>query len=225
MVRAPAANGTIEPTGDTSVTSILVVSDRVGMAQALRWVLEERGLGPVAIAGTPHEAIRALIGLAPAAALIDLDLPEIGGLVFGQRLRDRSPSLRLIGLAGAMVPDGLREHALRAGFDACPPARLPLVDLLDTIARVLGSASGSRPFWARDELESVDTPVGITSRELEVLELVARGATNSAIARVLEISPNTVRSHVQNIRAKLDAGTRLEAVWIARRRGILRMSA
>jgi DNA-binding NarL/FixJ family response regulator len=99
------------------------------------------------------------------------------------------------------------------------------VDLLDVVEGVLRGATRPRPAWTARDVEGTETPVAITSRELEVLELIARGATNRTIASALEISPNTVRSHVQNIRAKLDASTRLEAVWLARRRGILRVPA
>lgn len=201
---------------------VLIVSDRVNLAQALRWVIEDRGLGPVAIAGTAHEAVRALPELHPALAIVDLDLPEVGGIALGRLLRERRPDVRLLGLASVNVPDGVREQAVRGGFDACPGGRVPLADILDAIAALL--AEGRAPVAEMTEVEAY-LPTGITPREREVLELIARGAGSTQIAHALRISPNTVRSHVQNIRAKLGASSRLEAVWLARRRGILRVPA
>ena len=65
------------------------------------------------------------------------------------------------------------------------------------------------------------TPNDLTTREGEVLELIAEGLTNSDIATRLCISVNTVRNHVQNILAKLDAHSKLEALSIANRDGLL----
>jgi DNA-binding CsgD family transcriptional regulator len=67
-----------------------------------------------------------------------------------------------------------------------------------------------------DEREHV-----LTAREREILELIAEGLTNGAIAKRLFISVNTVRNHVQNVLAKLDAHSKLEALSIAIRNGLI----
>lgn len=97
------------------------------------------------------------------------------------------------------------------------------LDGLEFAVRAVARGRSARPrraAWPPRETDSV--AVGrLTPREREVLRLVATGATNTSVAVQLDISPHTVRSHVQNVLAKLGAENRLAATAMARRAGLL----
>lgn len=108
-----------------------------------------------------------------------------------------------------VVPDGLPDtkRSTREPTSTCHAAAGDLVLAPDELARLLPTRT----------TESVV----LTPRELEVLHLVAEGLTNKEIAQRVIVSLNTVRKHVQAVLTKLDAHSKLEAVIIARRRGII----
>jgi DNA-binding NarL/FixJ family response regulator len=115
-----------------------------------------------------------------------------------------------------------RHAAFRAGAAALLPWPVPVTAL----ARALDSiASGFRLLPRRPSLTPAAapraSPSALSTRERELLELVASGLTNKSIARRLELSINTVKYHLASIFAKLDARTRAEAVSEAARRGEL----
>jgi ATP/maltotriose-dependent transcriptional regulator MalT len=123
----------------------------------------------------------------------------------------------LLGLAAAAAGAGDRAIAAEAIEEAMAVAHalgaLPLADSADTLARRIGVRSGSHPAAATTEI--------LTSREREVLRLVAEGQSNSRIAETLYISPKTASVHVSRIIAKLEVSNRGEAAAVARRLGLL----
>jgi DNA-binding NarL/FixJ family response regulator len=123
----------------------------------------------------------------------------------------------LLGLAAAAAGAGDRASAAEAVEEATAVAHalgaLPLTDSADTLARRVGLRSGSHPAATTTEI--------LTSREREVLRLVAEGQSNSRIAEALYISPKTASVHVSRIIAKLEVSNRGEAAAVARRLGLL----
>jgi DNA-binding NarL/FixJ family response regulator len=85
-------------------------------------------------------------------------------------------------------------------------------DAVDSVLRAAGHKAGRRHEW----------PAGLTTRELEVLRLLARGLSNKQIAAELVISPKTAGSHVEHIYRKIDASNRAQASLFAMRHGLMR---
>jgi DNA-binding CsgD family transcriptional regulator len=123
----------------------------------------------------------------------------------------------LLGLAAAAAGAGDRSAAGEAIEEAMAVAlalgAVPLADAADTLARRIGVRSAGHPAATATEI--------LTSREREVLRLVAEGQSNSRIAESLYISPKTASVHVSRIIAKLEVRNRVEAAAVARRLGLL----
>lgn len=198
----------------------VVVADPVIMFRAgVRTVLGREGDFDVAEAADLRELLEVVGRERPDVVLVDLDLPPRGGIEAVRRLSAVGAPLTIL-----WSPEPDREtvlRAIRAGAAGYLDKSLPPLGLVRSLRGLgLGEAPLSRALAARlvDALHGSDEREQITerarllsSREREVLELVARGARNKEIARQLFISEFTVKRHVQNILAKLDVGSREEA--------------
>ncbi|HEV2781210.1 MAG TPA: response regulator transcription factor, partial [Actinophytocola sp.] len=141
-------------------------------------------------------------------------------LAVGRRLGARPALARTrIDLAGVLLGRGRPDDRARARRLLEPAAReaaeLGMTTLADTAARL---TLGSRP---ADDGPAPAEPSPLTQRELEVLQLVARGLANKQIARTLAVSDKTVKTHVSNILAKVGAADRTQAAIYAVRSGLV----
>jgi len=205
---------------------ILLVEDHLLFADAIRPTLEQLGVDEVEIVTRGSEAAEAVLRECPDLALVDLGLPDQGGLAVGTMILERCPGAKVVALTALSDPRAVQE-ALRAGFHGyltkdTPVARFAnaLRSILDgqvvvphrlgpASARVSGTSDGG--FLAEQ----------LTPRERDVLALLVQGAGSDAIASGLGISPNTVRTHVQSILTKLQVHSRLEAATFAVRHGVV----
>jgi DNA-binding NarL/FixJ family response regulator len=198
----------------------VLVADSLSIFRAgVTNVLARAGDFDVLEAGSTDEVIRVAADERPQLALVDLDLPADGGIATVERLVEREdvwPILWSFQPTGDVVLEGICAGAF--GFLEKDVPTTALVDALR------GAASGRPPLaprlgslliealhgfdrrrQARERLRS------LSSRELQVLELVSRGAPNRQIAAELTISEFTVKRHVQNILDKLGVGSRRTA--------------
>jgi DNA-binding NarL/FixJ family response regulator len=212
-------------TGNTSdVTRVLFVAEirlyREGLADMLR---AEPGIDVVATASGADEAVRALRELAPDVVLIDMAIPDNAWLV--RALVAAVPGTRVVALA---VPEVEREVL------ACAEAGVAGYvtrdgSIEDVVAAVESAARGEllcSPRMAATLFQRVATlalersPQSIesrlTTRELEILDLIDQGLSNKEIARRLTIELSTVKNHVHNILEKLNVSRRSEAAARAR---------
>jgi two-component system NarL family response regulator len=111
---------------------------------------------------------------------------------------------------------------MRAGAKAYLLKDTPREELLQCIRAVYSGESYIPPAVAA-KLASQVSGERLTTREMEILALIARGRSNKAIARELDISEGTVKTHVKSILQKLDATSRTEAVSIGAKRGLVRL--
>ncbi len=122
-------------------------------------------------------------------------------------------------LAGKRPPD------LQAALEAGCAGFLEKTGPIGALAPAVRAAAAGEVVLSRADLETMVASgaerFGLTRREREVLRLVADGGTNRAIAEALHVSVNTVRTHMQSVLTKLGAHSKLEAVVLARRRGLL----
>jgi DNA-binding NarL/FixJ family response regulator len=210
---------------------VLLVDDhpvyRDGLARLLR---DLGGFDIVGVAGDGREAVECCRALTPDVVVMDLRMPVLDGVEATRQITTTQPDIGVVVLT-MFDDDELIFAAIRAG------ARGYLMKDADDveIARVLhGIARGEAIFGPGSAQRLLDTinrtgtsspPAGgafpqLTIREMEVLELIARGRRNGEMATELFLSERTVRNYVSNILAKLGANDRSQAITMARDAGL-----
>ena len=160
----------------------------------------------------------------PAVLLLDVNLPGGDPATTPAAVKAASPTTKVLLLRSAQSPENAVAAATTAGADGIVAKEGSSQQLAEAIRRVANgkqvvtAARGSRP--AHDHGMELRLWT-LSSRELEVLGLVAHGWSNRRIARAWRVSPTTVRSHVQNLLEKLDLHSKLEAAVFAWEHGIV----
>jgi two-component system nitrate/nitrite response regulator NarL len=209
-------------------TRILIVDDHALFAEAIRLTLEAQGVDVVGIVHTVEEGLEAVHRLRPDVALVDIGLPDGSGLVLGERILEDLPETKVVALSALGDPRAVRD-ALKIGFHGYIIKDTSISRFVSAIEAVLsGEVVVPRALAPRvagkqssDEQAVALLVDQLTPRERQVLELLVEGASGQTIARTLGISPNTVRTHVQNVLTKLQVRSRLEAATFAVRHRIV----
>jgi DNA-binding NarL/FixJ family response regulator len=175
----------------------------------------------VGAAATGKEALERFFQLHPDVALVDLRLPDMTGFDLIKKIRDKSPNARMIVLS-SHEGDVDIQRALEAGAQGYVVKGIVREELLETI-RIVHAGKRRLPAAVAQKLAEHMADEPISSRELEVLSLMASGKRNKEIASDLSIAEDTVKMHVRNILSKLQVNDRTEAVTIALRRGIIHL--
>ncbi|MFJ9691299.1 LuxR C-terminal-related transcriptional regulator [Kitasatospora sp. NPDC101183] len=177
----------------------------------------EEDLAVVAEAPTAEEAAEAAARTRPAVAVLDPDIPGATSDAVAL-IRDRSPSTALL-LLTAQPRAAVLQRAVAEGVAGLLVKDVPPRALISAVREL---ARGGRVFDPRMVVDAVRAEeVALTPRELTVLTLVAEGASINEVARVLSLSPGTVRNYVSAAIAKTRARNRCDAIRIARERGWL----
>jgi two-component system, NarL family, response regulator len=191
---------------------------RDGLAAVLR---AESGLQVVAEAANGEEAIEAYERLRPDIVLMDLRMPVMDGLAATRAILADDPNARIIVLTTYDGDEDIH-RALAAGARGYLLKDMMRTDLLNVIRAVHRGQRGiPAPVAAR--LAEHTPRIGLTPRELEVLDLVAHGLTNAQVAERIGRTEGTVKVHLKNILQKLEVKDRTEAVTTALRRGFIRL--
>lgn len=199
---------------------ILTVDDHPLLREGIAAVLMgEPDMELVGDAANGHEAIEAFRACRPDIVLMDLQMPEMGGLEATIAIRREFPSARIVVLT-TYSGDVQAVEALRAGAQGYLLKSSLRKELLDAIRTVMSGKRRIPPDVASGIAEhSVEG--GLTPREREILRNVAAGNSNKMIAAQLGVSEETVKTHMKSILSKLAANDRTHAVTIALKRGIL----
>jgi DNA-binding NarL/FixJ family response regulator len=210
---------------------VLLVDDHDVFRHGLAQLLGDEGLDVVGEASGGEAGVRLAAELAPAVVLMDLSMPGISGVEATRAIvaADEPPAVVVLTLSD---DDAAMLEALLAGATGYV---LKDATLDQIVAAVRAAAAGDAvipPRVAPELLRRLraaepartagDGAVELSGREHEVLRLIVEGRDNAAIAAELFISPNTVKSHVASIFAKLDVESRLQASVQALRRGLVR---
>lgn len=172
------------------------------------------------------EAIVRCAQYRPRVLLLDLRLPDLPAATICARVRERQPDLAIVILTA--FPEEMAVRAcLRAGAVACLFKDISEHELLSALMRVVHGravidprvAGAARP--RTPPPPAPDDPGRLTSRERDVLRLIARGLTTAQMADRLGRSPNTVKSHARSLFGKLSAHNRVQALAAARERGLV----
>jgi len=175
----------------------------------------------VAEAASGHEAIEKYRAMRPDVTLMDLQMGEMSGIDAIIAIRGEFPEARFIVLT-TYGGDALAGRALKAGAQAYVLKGLVRKDLLETIRIVHGGSKRISPDVAA-QLASHVGEVGLSAREIEVLQLVASGDSNKRVAGRLSISEDTAKAHMKSILGKLNANDRTHAVILGLKRGIIQI--
>ena len=170
-------------------------------------------------ASNGREAVELFRQHQPDVTLMDLQMPEMGGIDALSAIRGEFPEARIIVLT-TYAGDVQVFRALKAGAKAFLLKGLLRKELLDTIRAVHAGQKRLPPEIAAEIAEHA-TDDSLTAREIDVLRLIAAGNANKEIAAQLSLTEETVKGHVKNILAKLDANDRTHAVTIGLKRGII----
>lgn len=211
---------------------VLLADGQSLFREAVRVVLEsEDGLEVVAEAGDGLEAVTAAEEFRPDVAMLDLALPNCDGVRATYLITERVPDCKVCVMADSEDEASLVD-AVEAGATGYLTKESPLAELIDAARalhagetliprRLLGSLLSRLIQRRREQDEALRRAAQLTRREREVLALLAGGADNDTIAQSLVISPQTARTHIQNVLSKLGVHSRLEAAAFVVQNGIL----
>lgn len=217
-----------DETGET--ITVMIVDDHGVVRQGVRAFLETQpDIAVLADAGSGSEAVRLAAELVPDVVLMDLVMPEMDGVEATRRLKQASPRTQVIVLTSYHQDEHIFP-AIRAGALSY---LLKDVDSQELAGAIRKAAKGEAVLHPRVAARVVQELHGATrtsfnpftvlsERELEVLRLIADGASNAEIAERLVISEKTVKSHVSNILSKLHVLDRTQAAVYAWREGVVR---
>jgi DNA-binding NarL/FixJ family response regulator len=218
---------TIESSGidTTRRFRILLADDHVIFRQGVRGLLEREGFEVVAEAGDGEEAIRLAGEVTPDVAILDFAMPRLNGPDAAREIAKVSPQTRLI-LLTMHSEEPCISSALQAGMRGYVLKTQSASDLARAIGDVMDGgmylSPGVSQSIARAYLEQHEPLTNsLTSREREVLRLVAEGKTTREVAQLLGISAKTVESHRTRIMGKLDIHDTAGLVRYAIRLGII----
>ncbi|HTW45061.1 MAG TPA: response regulator transcription factor [Acidobacteriaceae bacterium] len=207
---------------DSHRIRVLCVDDHPLMREGIAAMIKnEPDMLMVAEASSGHDAILSYREHRPDITLMDLRLPDIGGIDALIAIRAEFPNARVIMLT-TFEGDVEIQRSLEAGAQGYMLKSMPRKRLVEMIRKVHAGKKQIPPEIAAHLAEHMGEET-LSKREIEVLQQVAGGNRNSDIATLLFISEETVKGHIKHIMEKLGAADRTEAVAIGIRRGIIHL--
>jgi DNA-binding NarL/FixJ family response regulator len=204
---------------------LIIADDHPVVRTGLRGMLAgQSDFEVVGEASTGTEAVALATRLRPAVVLMDLRMPEMDGVTAIAHIKAQQPETHVLVLT-TYDTDADILRAVEAGATGYLLKDVPREELFRAIRAAARGETVLAPAVATRLVGQVRTPPeeALSAREIEVLSLVARGASNKEIGRQLHISEATVKSHLIHIFGKLGVADRTAAVTTALKRGILRL--
>jgi DNA-binding NarL/FixJ family response regulator len=208
---------------------VLVVDDQALIREGIASLLGlEDGIAVVGVAGDGRAAVERALETEPDVVLMDVRMPGLDGLRAAGILRERLPSCRVLMLT-TFDDEEYVLSALRAGTSGYLLKNLPAGELAQAVRLAHAGVAQHDASAVRRMIEALDRTapapppdrLSLTGREIEVVRLIARGATNREIAAQLFVSEGTVKNHVSHILGRLGLRDRTQAALYARENGLL----
>ena len=206
---------------------VLIVDDHAVVREGLRAFLQtQEGIEVAGEAADGREAVEASARLRPDVILMDLVMPELDGVAAMRMLRESVPDARVIVLTSFLDDDKLLP-AIRAGAAGYLLKNTEPKELARAVRAAHAGEALLDPVVAARLVETLAADGGLdpvdrlTPREREVLVLIGRGFPNKRIARELDVSEKTVKTHVGHVLAKLGVTDRTQAAVLAVRAGLV----
>ncbi len=209
--------------------NILIADDHPAFREGLaRLLKDEADMEVVAVTGDGEEALEMAMKLQPDVVILDVALPKLSGIESAQQIRTACPATAVLMLS-AYTYRAYISGALRAGAMGYLPKNIPLSKLVNAIRMVsagdavfnLKAIGQILPRSLSGKPNGRQYTEELHPREIEVLKLVARGASNREIAGQLRLSERTVQTHLTNVFKRLQVSSRTEAVLQALKEGWL----
>jgi two-component system response regulator DevR len=203
---------------------LLVVDDHHIVRQGLRSILErEPDLVVSGEAASAEEALEMVLRDRPDVVLVDVRMEGMNGIDLCRRLREMAPQVAVV-ILSSFINEALVRESIEAGARGYLLKDVEDLDLVRSIRSVVRGEAALSPKAAAlllDAMQERRDATNLTSEELMLLRLVARGLTNREIANQLHFSENTVKDRVLELYRKLKVKSRVEAVMEGVRRGLL----
>jgi DNA-binding NarL/FixJ family response regulator len=195
---------------------LLIIDDHAVVRQGLIQAFNDKGFASIDTAGTLKEARAKIAAFNPEAIIIDLNLPDGSGLEVVHWVRKFSPDIAII-ILSLNDPAQFVKIARSSGANAYLSKSQSMQEIISSVNFALSHPGSFTSTIAADQPLDFD----ITAREIEVLYLLAEGASNLDISLKLFISISTVKTHISTVLRKLQCANRTAAVKIARDKGLL----
>jgi len=217
---------------DEAIRVFIADDNRLLREGLVAMLADEQDIVVIGAAATGRKAVEQIKDLRPEVALIDIGMPAKDGIEVTQELRRDFPEVKVIILGMIDLTDEIMA-CIEAGAAGYVLKEASFDYLVETIRSVHRGESFCSPRMAASlfsriaELASARLPkipknsIQLTPRELDVINLIAKGLPNKEIAQRLAIEPQTVKNHIHNILDKLQLQNRLAAVQYARERNLL----
>ena len=204
---------------------VLLIDDHTLFRKGLAELLEHRGgICVSGMAANGEAALEMLAELKPDVVITDLNMPPHGGIALLRRIRAENWRGPVLILTVSDAEEDLAD-AMRAGAQGYLLKDMEPDDVVDAVQRAVRGETVVAPTMTMKLVhllqggapanEKVDALKNLTAREREILDYLAQGLSNKAIARALDISHDTVKLHVRHILAKLNLTSRVEAAVFA----------
>lgn len=191
--------------------SLVLVEQHEALRDGLAVLLERRGFSVLGCATTAARGEEVIREHQPDLAVVGVDLPDERGTELVRRISGNGVGSKCVIYTGLTDPD-LLEAAYRAGARGLVAKPQGLSVLVDALREVWRGGRYFDPSFRNGNGDGSASAKSLSSRESEILGLLAEGLTGEQIAKRLVLSPETVRTHVRNAMEKLEARTRVEAV-------------
>jgi DNA-binding NarL/FixJ family response regulator len=207
---------------------VLLADDHQILREGVRRGLESAGEEVVGEANNGAEAVELVRTTSPDIVLMDISMPVLDGVSATRRIVEEFPDIKVVVLTMHDDPQQTRA-ALEAGAIGYLSKGTSFADVLDTLRRVMAGEEVLSPHLAASMLEAAVTAGTndelLSSRQTEILQMIADGLSTKQVARELGITQKTVHNHLNAIYRRLDAQSLTHAVLSAVRLGIIDLSA
>jgi DNA-binding NarL/FixJ family response regulator len=198
------------------MTRLLIIDDHAVVRQGLTQAFHDKGFASIETAGNLKDARAKIAAFNPEAIIIDLNLPDGSGLEIVQWVRKFSADIAII-ILSLNEPAQFVKVARSSGANAYLSKSQSMSEIISSVNFALSHPGSFTSTITADKPLDFD----LTAREIEVLYLLAEGASNLDISLKLFISISTVKTHISAVLRKLQCANRTAAVKIARDKGLL----